>query len=294
MKLLVIGAHGQLAQALAERAGPQATLSFVGRPALDLADAASVAALAARDRPDAIINTAAYTAVDRAESEREAAFAVNATGVAALGDLAAAWGVPLIHVSTDYVFAGDSATPYREEDGCAPIGVYGASKLAGEQALAASGADYAIVRTAWLYGPAGQNFVRTMLRLARDRDVIRVVDDQIGSPTSALDLGDALLGMAARWPEGGVRRIYHAVNGGRASWADLATELFTLARAHGLPAAEVERIPTSAYPTPARRPAFSLLDTARIGRDFGITLRDWRTALKAMIDDPTHRAALTA
>ena len=290
--ILVIGESGQLARALALRGGN--TVQRIGRSRLDLSDLNFASALRAVRRPDVIINTAAYTAVDLAESDADVAYAVNHRAVAVLADFAASANVPLIHVSTDYVFSGTVRHAYREDDLTGPTGVYGASKLAGEAALAASAADYAIVRTAWLYAPYGHNFVRTMLRLARDRDTVRVVADQIGSPTSALDLADVLLAMVARWPSGGVRACYHAVNAGQSSWADFAAAIYAEADRHGLPSATVTPIATADYPTAAQRPAFSLLDCEKLTADFGITLRAWPDALAAMFADPDYRAALSA
>ncbi|MFM6854817.1 MAG: dTDP-4-dehydrorhamnose reductase [Sphingopyxis sp.] len=294
MHILVIGQAGQLAQSLADRAGARATITLLGRPALDLTSAHAAAQLARAPRPDAIINAAAYTAVDRAEGDADAAFAINAGGVAMVAAQAATWGVPMLHASTDYVFAGDNHAPYRVDDAPAPLGVYGASKWAGEQSLAASGADYAIIRTAWLYSPFAANFVKTMLRLAQKNPVVRVVADQFGGPTSALDLADAMLAMLARWPVGGCRRTYHFANGGRASWADFATEVFALATAHGLPAASVTPITTAQYPTPARRPASSLLDMGALSADFAINPRPWRAALASLFDRADFRAEFSA
>lgn len=283
MRLLVIGREGQLARALAARAPDAVEVVVLARPEIDLADPQGLTAPILAARPDAIVNAAAYTAVDRAEDEQALANTVNGVAPGVIAAAAAALGVPFVHVSTDYVFAGDGTRPYREDDPVAPQGAYGRTKAAGEAAVAASGADYAIVRTAWVYSGDGANFLRTMLQLAETRDEVRVVADQQGSPTLADDLADGILAMLARWPAGGVRKIYHLTNGGSTSWAGFAEAIFAEAAAHGLPSARVVPITTAEYPTPARRPAMSVLDGTRIAEDFGIALRPWREALAAQI-----------
>lgn len=286
MRIVVTGAAGQLACALAER-GPLGDhqVIAVARPELDLAaadDVAVHAALAAAE-PDAIVNAAAYTGVDKAEAERDLAFAVNAGGAGAVARAAAKLGVPLVHISTDYVFAGDKAAPYVESDPTGPTGAYGASKLAGEEAVLASGADVAVLRTAWVYSPFGANFVKTMLRLARTREEVGVVDDQRGSPTSALDLADAVIAVAANLASGSdasQRGIFHAVGGGEGSWADLAVAVFAASVAHGGPGAQVKRIATIDYPTPAKRPGNSRLDGSKLFDRHGVQLSDWRRSIE--------------
>ena len=282
MRLLVIGREGQLARALAARAPDAVEVVVLARPEIDLADPQGLTAPILAARPDAIVNAAAHTAVDRAEEEPDLADAVNGVAPGVIAAAAAALGVPFVHVSTDYVFAGDATRPYREDDPVAPQGAYGRSKAAGEAAVAASGADYAIIRTAWVYSGEGANFLRTMLRLAETRDEVRVVADQHGSPTLADDLADGILAMLTRWPADGVRKIYHLTNGGSTSWAGFAEAIFAEADAHGLPSARVMPITTAEYPTPARRPAMSVLDGTRIAEDFGIALRPWREALAAL------------
>lgn len=284
MRIVVTGGPGQLVLSLAER-GPVSghEVVAVGPPELDLAtpdDDAIHAALAAV-RPGVIVNAAAHTAVDKAESERELAFAINASGAGAVARAAARLDVPVIHVSTDYVFAGDKAAPYGETDPTGPTGVYGASKLAGEQAVAASGADFAILRTAWVYSPFGTNFVKTMLRLASTRDEVGVVADQHGCPTSALDLADAVIAVAGNLVERrdpALRGLFHACGSGEASWADLAEAVFATSAASGGPSAKVNRITTADYPTPARRPANSRLDCGKLAAAHGVRLPDWRTS----------------
>jgi len=289
LRLAVTGNSGQLASSLIE-AGARAGVEIIpiGRPQLDLAgSAASIAAALAAAAPDLIVSAAAYTAVDRAETERELAFAVNATGAGAVATAAASLGVPIIHISTDYVFDGSKSTPYVEADLTAPLGVYGASKLAGEQAVAAATPNHAILRTAWVYSPFGNNFLRTMLRLAGDRDELRVVADQHGNPTSALDLAEAILTVArnllAAPGDGNLRGVFHATGSGEASWAEFAAAIFQNSAALGGPHAKVTPIPATAYPTPAARPANSRLDNTRLNTAHGVRLPDWRQSTEQVV-----------
>lgn len=294
MRLAVTGTSGQLARALAERApllGHEVVL--LGRPALDLAEAdeGAIAAALAASGADAVCNAAAYTAVDKAESEPDLAHAINAGGAGKVAGAAARLGLPLVHVSTDYVFAGDKAAPYREDDPTGPTGAYGASKLAGELAVLASGADAAILRTAWVCSPFGANFVKTMLRLAQTRDEIAVVADQHGNPTSALDLADAVLGVASNLlarPDPSLRGVFHAAGGGDATWASLAGAIFAASATAGGPRARVRPITSAEYPTPARRPANSRLDCGRLAAVHQIRLPDWGGSIAAI----THRLVL--
>ncbi|MBV1694528.1 MAG: dTDP-4-dehydrorhamnose reductase [Hyphomicrobiales bacterium] len=294
MRILVTGRSGQLATALSEVARSGIEIVALGRPEFDIADEASVQRAIARAAPYVVINTAAYTAVDRAESERDAAFAVNAAGAGHVAAAAAAIGAPVIHVSTDYVYDGAKPAPYVESDATAPLGVYGASKLAGEQAVAAANPRHVIVRTSWVVSPFAANFVKTMLRLAGERPMLRVVDDQHGAPTYAPDLAAALVSIAqaiAGRPEADPAwGIYHAANGGETTWCGIARHVMSAARSHGLPAADVTAITTADYPTPARRPANSRLDCSRLGASFGIHLRPWRPA----VDDCIARLAAQA
>lgn len=290
MRVAVTGGPGQLVLSLIERGemSGDVTVVAVGPPELDLAapdDDAIHAALAAA-QPDAIVNAAAHTAVDKAESERDLAFAINAQGAGAVARAAARLGVPLVHISTDYVFSGDNPEPYNENDTPAPTGVYGASKLAGEQAVLAAGTDAAILRTAWVYSPFGANFVKTMLRLAQSRDELGVVADQRGNPTSALDLADAVLAVAGnlrRDPAPGLRGLFHATGSGEASWAEFAQAIFAASAEHGGPSARVKSITTVEYPTPARRPANSRLDCRRLAQRHGVRLPDWRRSTDAVV-----------
>jgi dTDP-4-dehydrorhamnose reductase len=212
--------------------------------------------------------------------------AVNGEAPGVLARAAARIGAPIIHLSTDYVFDGSSDRPYREDDPVAPLGVYGATKLAGEQAIEASGACYAILRTAWVYSPFGNNFVRTMLRLAKDRDEIAVVEDQRGCPTSAFDIADAMLGVAGIWtaePGRGANAVYHLAGGGETNWADFARAVLAFSAARGGPTASVKGIPTSAYPTPAKRPANSRLDSSRFAETFGYRPPPWAASLGPVV-----------
>jgi dTDP-4-dehydrorhamnose reductase len=278
----VTGGSGQVGTGLARANRGRFTLAMPPRGELDLASPDAIAQIVAAHDWAAIVNCAAYTAVDKAESEPDAAFAINAAAPAAFAEAAARRGIPLLHVSTDYVFDGSKPAPYTEADPVAPLGVYGASKEAGERAVRAAHPGALILRTAWVVSPWGHNFVKTMLRLGRERAVLRVVDDQRGCPTGAADIAETLLTLAerliARQGPGGT---YHFVNAGEATWYELATALFARVAATGQPTPRIEPIPTSAYPTPARRPANSRLSTAKIARDHGIVARGW----PAMLDD---------
>lgn len=284
MRVLVTGRQGQVATALGERL--DAELIWAARPHFDLADPASIERFVAQAAPDLIVSAAAYTAVDKAEDEPELAMTINGEAPGLLARAAARRGAPIVHLSTDYVFDGSGQRPWREDDPVGPLGVYGATKLAGERAIAAEGAPYAILRTAWVYSSFGANFVKTMLRLAESRDRITVVDDQIGCPTSALDIADAIAAVVRKWQaEGpdGTQGIYHIAGSGSASWADLAREVFRLSRERGGPFAEVEGIPTAQYPTRATRPANSRLDCAHFESAFGFAFPAWQASLAEVI-----------
>ncbi|UHD47690.1 dTDP-4-dehydrorhamnose reductase [Aureimonas altamirensis] len=286
MKLLVTGRDGQVAQALLTRQTDDLQIEALGRPTLDLTDPSSIHRAIAAFRPDVIVNAAAYTAVDKAESEEETAFAVNATGAGNVAAAAAAAGLPIIHISTDYVFPGDKATPYVETDPTGPQGAYGRSKLAGEAAVAAANPRHVILRTAWVYGPYGNNFLKTMLRLAETRDTLRVVADQHGTPTFAPDIAEGILAVAerlvsdAKAPAG----VFHMVSAGETTWAGFAEEIFRQSAALGGAAATVEPIGTSEYPTPARRPANSRLDTNLFIRTFGYRLPKWQSGIERCLE----------
>jgi dTDP-4-dehydrorhamnose reductase len=287
LTVLVVGAGGQLARSLLEcgaRHGLE--LAAAGLPEFDLTDIASVEQGIARAAPALVINAAAYTAVDKAESEPEAARAVNAIGAGQLAATCEQRGIPLIHVSTDYVFDGRKASRYEETDPVQPINAYGRSKLEGEQRVAAACSRHVLLRTAWLYSPFGQNFAKTMLRLAARHAEIDVVDDQIGCPTYAPHLADAVLGICSSLHRRGVKEpwgIYHAAGTGEATWCGFAREIFRCSAAAGGPSARVRPITTAEFPTPAARPANSRLDCGKLSRVFGLALPDWRTGTAACI-----------
>ncbi len=288
MRLIVTGTQGQVARALLERGAAEGVeIVAVGRPVLDLADPESVERALASLDGDAIINAAAYTAVDKAESEEELATRINGEGAGAVARVAAARGLPLLHLSTDYVFDGSGARPCREDDPTGPVGAYGRSKLAGERAVAAAHPGAAIFRTAWVYSPFGANFVKTMLRLGETRDEISVVADQVGAPTSAFDIADALIASARKMTAGrrdpALAGVFHMTGAGEASWADFAEEIFAEAARRGRKPVGVRRIATADYPTPAKRPANSRLSNEKLMRVFGVGLPDWRLSTRACV-----------
>ncbi|MES1994346.1 MAG: dTDP-4-dehydrorhamnose reductase [Pseudomonadota bacterium] len=288
MSILVTGAGGQLGRELAQRL-PAAEACCLARAELDLTDAAALSATLAHLRPQVVINAAAYTDVDRAETEPEAAFAANADAPGLLARACAEAGAALLHVSTDYVFNGQSRRPWREDDPTGPINVYGASKLAGEQAILSALPRHIIVRTAWVFGAHGPNFVRTVLRLARERGALRIVADQTGSPTWAGHLAETLIALARRIAAGASLPwgVYHYAGAPASSWHAFAQAIVAEATAQGLlPAAvPVEPIDSAAYPTPARRPAWSVLDGGKMNATFSLAAPDWRVGL-----DQTLRA----
>lgn len=287
-RYVVTGVAGQVVQALVEQAKGNSAVEVIplGRPELDLGQPETIESALRAAKPDLIVSAAAYTAVDQAETDEAAAFAVNAQGPAELARVAKALGVPLIHISTDYVFDGSKASPYNESDPVAPLGVYGRSKLEGEQQVATNTSDYAILRTAWVYSPYGKNFLRTMLLLAETRDELNVVDDQIGNPTSAQDIADAVLAVGRNLltsNDAALRGVFHLSGTGEGSWADFATEIFRLSQLQGGVHAVVGRIPSSDYPTPARRPANSRLDCSKLAEIHAVTLPDWRLSTEHVV-----------
>ena len=305
MKILLLGANGQVGFELQRSLAPLGEIVPATRSGMlpgavpcervDFHDAASLRALCDRVAPQLIVNAAAHTAVDRAEDEEALAQQANAAAPGVLGAWAAARAAAVVHYSTDYVFDGQGRQPYREDDPTAPLGVYGRSKLAGERALAASGAEYLNFRTAWVYAARGANFLRTMLRLARERDRLSIVADQRGAPTPARLIAQTTACVLARWlPQSpDVRRAqcghYHLVSSGECSWHEFASEIFVLAKAAGL----IERVPevaaiaTSDYPTKARRPAYSVLDTRKLRDAFDLALPHWRQGLRDVIGELT-------
>ena len=288
MRIVVTGREGQIVRSLIERAsGTDIDIVPLGRPELDLAGPAeAIASAVEAAAPDAIVSAAAYTQVDKAETEPDVAFAINEGGSRAIARAAGMLRVPLIHLSTDYVFDGTKPSPYVEEDATRPTGVYGASKLAGEQAVLAEHPDSVVLRTAWVYSPFGSNFVKTMLRLASDREEVAVVADQRGNPTSALEIADGVLRVAANLHSGSDparRGIFHMTGSGDANWAEFAQAIFALSAAGGGPSARVKPIRSADYPTAAKRPANSRLDSSKLARVHGVSLPEWRSSLKDVI-----------
>jgi dTDP-4-dehydrorhamnose reductase len=288
MRILVTGTTGQVARALAERARAHgASVRLVGRPALDLTIPSTVNSVIEAHGGDVIVNAAAYTAVDQAEVEPEIADAVNGAGAGLVARAAASLGVPIVHLSTDYVFDGQTNRPYRESDPVRPLGVYGRSKLAGEIAVKTANPESVILRTAWVYSPFGRNFVKTMLRLASAREEVTVVADQHGSPTSALDIADGILkicrNLLSRPQDKSLRGVFHMTGTGAATWAEFAAAVFSESRGRGGPSARVRAITTAEYPTAARRPANSCLDNAKLAAAHDVRLPDWRTSLAVCV-----------
>jgi dTDP-4-dehydrorhamnose reductase len=296
LRVFVAGREGQLARALASAfAGAGWGVAARGRATLDLAGPAGAIAEAVRaEAPDLVVNAAAYTAVDRAETEPAAAMAVNRDGAAALAAAAAAVGAPVLHVSTDYVFDGAKGRPYAEGDAPAPTGAYGRSKLEGEGAVLAANPRSMVLRTSWVCSATGHNFLRTMLRLAEARDEVSVVDDQRGAPTFAADLAEAVLRAAPRLmasrPGDEAFGVFHLSGAPDTTWHGFAAAIFAGVAARGRRAPRLRAIPTSAYPTPARRPADSRLDCSRIAAVHGIRRPDWEPALERCLDELLGRA----
>lgn len=290
MRVYVIGAEGQVARALREAAARSRSMVYghSTRGDIDLLQPATIARALDAFRPDVVINPAAYTAVDKAETDSGQAFAINRDGAGAVAAAAAAVDAAIIHLSTDYVFDGRKPLPYREDDPVAPQGIYGQSKLAGELAVAAANPRHVILRTAWVYAPFGANFVRTMLRLAAERDVLRVVDDQLGCPTYAPAIADAVLGIAAqttrdRW-QPDQAGVTHLAGPDAMTWCSFARQIVAASGQRGGRVVAVEPIATSDYPTPAKRPANSRLSTARLQSLFGIKLPSTEISLADCID----------
>lgn len=294
MRILLLGGNGQVGYELRRSLAPLGELTVTTRTGelpdgdtceiLDLYAPETFSSLIDRAAPDVVVNATAHTAVDRAEDEPELAFLANAEAPAELARLCARRGSLLVHYSTDYVFDGTAKAPYREDHPTAPLGVYGASKLEGEKRIQASGAEHLILRTAWVYATRGSNFLRTMLRLGADRDELRVVADQRGSPTPAWLIAD----VTARILKMGLRQsgIRHLVSTGETTWYGFAEEIFAEAHARGLVSHRPRVVPiaTSEYPTRARRPAYSVLDTHRLRSEYPIVLPDWRAALCSTLD----------
>ncbi len=285
--ILVTGGTGQVAMALERLAGSR-PLRRVGRPAFDFDQPDGLHPLLDAVAPSLVINAAAYTAVDKAESEPDAATRANATGPGLIAQWCARAGVKLIHISTDYVFDGTKGAPYVEEDATSPTGVYGSTKLAGEQAVLASGAQAIILRTSWVYSATGKNFVLTMLNAARKTNSLRVVADQRGCPTAADDLAMTILDISDRLMSNGwdaaLGGVYHAAGRGETTWHGLASAVFDRAAQHGLARPDVAPIATADWPTPARRPADSRLDCGKLERLFGLRLPPWQESVARTVD----------
>jgi dTDP-4-dehydrorhamnose reductase len=290
MRLLIAGWQGQIARGLVEAAPacPDVRACAVGRAALDICEARSIERALSQIEPTVVINSAAYTAVDKAETDKERAFALNRDGARMLAEAAARRGIPIIHISTDYVFDGSKGSPYAEDDTPAPATVFGRSKLEGEAAVSAANPKHVILRTAWIYSPSGRNFVKSMLEQAAGRDRVRVVDDQRGSPTYAPHLVAAILDVArqlsGRKGADGPWGIYNAAGSGTTTWRGFAEEVFRRSVAFGGPSAEVEPIRSADYPTPAQRPANSQLDCAKLERTFGLRLPAWQEGVAECVE----------
>lgn len=299
MKILVTGREGQIARSIAARAAAHEGVEIIlaGRPELDLLKPETVQSAIVGARPDVVVSAAAYTEVDRAEDDPDQAFAANAAGAEAVAAAAAQIGAAVIHLSTDYVFAGDRQGEYVETDATDPQGVYGRSKLEGEKAVAAANPRHVILRTAWVYSPFGRNFVKTMLRLGADRDIVRIVADQWGNPTAAEDIAEGVLRVAAacsaksgsgsqfgpgeQLPAYGV---FHLAGEGSTSWAGLARHIFTESARLGGPSAQVEEIETADYPTKARRPANSRLSCEKFLRAYGWRPPAWQDSCRRVVE----------
>lgn len=295
-RILLIGSDGQVGCELRRTLAPvgqviAASMTGQAGPAIDLLDASSVRRVFAEARPDAVVNAAAYTAVDKAESEPAVAQAINADALHVLAGLAAGAGVPVVHYSTDFVFSGQTDHPYREDDEPAPLSVYGQTKRAGELALLDSAADALVLRTAWVYGVRGRNFLLTMRNLFRERNELRIVDDQVGTPTWSRMLAEVTAQVMHALFTGAVdikqvKGLYHVTSAGAVSWYGFATAIRDAIGSN----CELTPIPTSEYPAPARRPAYSVLDTTRFRETFGLTLPDWRQTLALCLEDLDERA----
>ena len=291
LRYLVTGREGQVVQSLLEQCRrpehAHIELIAIGRPDMDLAKPETISSAVHDIKPDLIISAAAYTAVDQAESDEETARQVNALGPRALAEAAASREIPIVHLSTDYVFDGMKSQSYVETDPVGPVSAYGRTKLEGERHLMEIARNFAILRTAWVYSPFGKNFAKTMLRLAETRDALNVVADQIGNPTSALDIADGILKVARNMIDdsaASLRGIFHMTGHGDATWADFAEEIFRVSAATGGPAATIGRISTADYPTPAKRPANSRLNNTALQSAHGVELPSWQMSTQRVIE----------
>ncbi|OOO29698.1 dTDP-4-dehydrorhamnose reductase [Agrobacterium sp. YIC 4121] len=286
MRLAVTGKNGQVVSALQALASDELEIVALGRPELDLAQPETVLKALREVKPDVVVSAAAYTAVDKAESEQDIAFAVNRDGARAVAQAASDIGIPVIHLSTDYVFDGTKDTAYVESDPIGPTSVYGRSKLEGERAVSEATDNYVVLRTAWVYSEYGNNFVKTMLRLSENRDEINVVADQFGCPTSANDIAAAVVTIARKLVEDSsapLRGVFHLSGTGETNWANFAKQIFALSAENGGKSIVVNDITTAQYPTPARRPANSRLDCSKLEEVYGIKLPSWQTSTRAVV-----------
>ncbi|WP_142781423.1 dTDP-4-dehydrorhamnose reductase [Agrobacterium sp. T29] len=286
MRLAVTGKNGQVVSALQALANDELEIVALGRPELDLAQPETVLKALREVKPDVVVSAAAYTAVDKAESEQDIAFAVNRDGARAVAQAASDIGIPVVHLSTDYVFDGTKDTAYVESDPTGPTSVYGRSKLEGERAVSEATDNYVVLRTAWVYSEYGNNFVKTMLRLSENRDEINVVADQFGCPTSANDIAAAVVTIARRLvedPSAPLRGVFHLSGTGETNWANFAKQIFALSAENGGKSIVVNDITTAQYPTPARRPANSRLDCSKLEEVYGIKLPSWQTSTRAVV-----------
>jgi dTDP-4-dehydrorhamnose reductase len=284
MVVLVTGSTGQLGQSLQFIASKYSSIDFAFCPSseLDITDLNSCRTVFSKYRPDYCINAAAYTAVDKAESEPEKAQLINAIGAKNLAEVCQEFNVVLLHISTDFVFDGQNKSPYTENDFPNPTGIYGKTKLDGEIAIQQTLKQYFIIRTSWVYSPFGNNFMKTMLRLASERDSLSVVNDQIGTPTNAVDLAEILIKIILKdnqKPSTDNFGIYNFSNEGHCSWFDFAQKIFEINQIN----INLQSIPTSSFPTPAQRPSYSVLDKTKIKKAFGIEIRNWEESLKTVI-----------
>lgn len=287
MKVLVTGRHGQLARSLAQQARGDIEVVFAARPEADLAVPGSIAAVIMAQRPQVVLNAAAYTLVDQAEDEPELAQRINADAAGEAAVAAQEVGARIVQISTDYVFDGTGRRPYREDDPVRPLGAYGRTKLSGEKQVRAANPRHLILRTAWVFSPFGRNFVKSMMAAAETRPELTVVADQQGSPTSALDLADAILAVLQQWSRGGevgLGETLHLGGSGQASWYELARATMEECRRVGLPSAEVRPIRTEDWPTRAPRPAYSALDSSRFAALTVLAMPQWRLSLAKVVE----------
>ncbi|MGZ2457938.1 dTDP-4-dehydrorhamnose reductase [Rhizobium anhuiense] len=286
MRIAVTGKSGQVTSALQALKAPDIEVITIGRPELELLAPSMVRETIAKLKPDVVVSSAAYTAVDKAESDEAAAFAINRDGAGAIAAAAAELSIPVIHLSTDYVFDGDKLERYVESDPVGPVSVYGRSKLEGEYAVAAANENHVILRTAWVYSTFGHNFVKTMLRLAETRDELSVVSDQLGCPTSANDIAEAIVKIAARLSKDSspdLRGVFHLAGSGETNWAEFARYILSILEEKTGRRVTVRDIATADYPTAAKRPANSRLCCDKLKRLYGVSMPEWQVSTRAAV-----------